>query len=199
MFGRSLHTSLRVLSADRPGPVETQMRKEVASFQLPQTIDLSVIKPGPDGKRAYSEKIKRLASEVASLTLLETIDLTAVLKETLGITDNDLAVGFGGGVVSGAPTSVAAAPAASAAAAAAAPPAPKEEKPQVDIKLKSFDAASKIKIIKAVRSITNLGLKEAKDLVESAPCTILANVKREDAVKMVEKLKAEVPADYELV
>jgi ribosomal protein L7/L12 len=40
---------------------------------------------------------------------------------------------------------------------------------------------------------------QAKDLVESAPCTILANVKREDAVKMVEKLKAEVPADYELV
>lgn len=101
------------------------------------------------------------------------------------------------------------------------PPTPS----QVDVRLKSFDAASKIKIIKAVRGVTNLGLKEvrvcvvvgsegggnprtpplpalppqAKDLVESAPCTILTGVKREEAAKVVEKLKAEVPAEYELV
>ncbi len=103
---------------------------------------------------------------------------------------------------------------------------------QVDIKLLSFKADSKIKVIKEVRSITSLGLKEvraahssparwhtcapsphpqplitthphyalqAKELVEGAPCMMMQKVKREDAVKMVEKLKAETGAECELV
>ena len=56
----------------------------------------------------------------------------------------------------------------------------------MDIKLKSFKAESKIKVIKEVRGVTSLGLKEAKELVESAPCTLMTKVKREDALKIVE-------------
>jgi large subunit ribosomal protein L7/L12 len=90
-----------------------------------------------------------------------------------------------------------AAPAAAKAAAPAA--APKEEKTHFDIKLKAFDQKNKIKVIKEVRAVTNLGLKEAKELVESVPATILQKVKKEDAAKIMEKLKAETGAELELV
>jgi large subunit ribosomal protein L7/L12 len=96
-----------------------------------------------------------------------------------------------------APGGAAAAGGKAAAAPAAAPP--KEEKTHVDIKLKGFDAKNKIKVIKEVRAVTNLGLKEAKELVEALPATVLTKVKKEDAAKIVEKLKAETGADLELV
>lgn len=50
---RSIHISSAVYSASKPGPVETKLRKELAGFRLPEALDLSVIKPGPDGKRQY--------------------------------------------------------------------------------------------------------------------------------------------------
>ena len=65
-------------------------------------------------------------------------------------------------------------------------------------KLKAFDAKNKIKVIKEVRGVTSLGLKEAKDLVEAAPCIILAKVKVEDAAKIIEKLKAETGGDFSM-
>ena len=66
----------------------------------------------------------------------------------------------------------------------------KEEKTAFDVKLASFDAKSKIKVIKEVRAITGLGLKEAKELVEGAPSTVKKGVKKEEADELVEKLKA---------
>lgn len=69
----------------------------------------------------------------------------------------------------------------------------------MDIRLKAFDQKNKIKVIKEIRAVTNLGLKEAKDLVEGAPCTVQEKVKREDALKIIEKLKAETGAEFELV
>jgi large subunit ribosomal protein L7/L12 len=82
---------------------------------------------------------------------------------------------------------------------APAPTPPLFRARQFDIKLKAFDAKNKIKVIKEVRGVTNLGLKEAKDLVESAPCLIMQKVKKEDAAKILEKLKAETGAELELV
>ena len=78
------------------------------------------------------------------------------------------------------------------ASGGAAPAAdePKEEKTAFDVKLASFDAKSKIKVIKEVRAITGLGLKEAKELVEGAPSTVKKDVKKEEADELVEKLKA---------
>lgn len=95
---------------------------------------------------------------------------------------------MGGGSAGGAP--------AQAAAAQAAPVAekPKEEAPKekqnYDVELSAIDAASKIKIIKEVRTILNLGLKEAKDMVEKTPCILKAAVKKSEAEELKEKLSA---------
>jgi large subunit ribosomal protein L7/L12 len=71
---------------------------------------------------------------------------------------------------------------------------------QFDIKLKSFPEAKKIKVIKEVRALTNLGLKEAKDLVESAPCVLMTKVKKDEAAKIMAKLQdPETAAVVELV
>lgn len=65
----------------------------------------------------------------------------------------------------------------------------KKEKSHYDIELTKFDAAKKITIIKEIRAILNLGLKEAKEMVESAPVWIKKEVKKEEAEKLAEKLK----------
>ncbi|MBQ9085096.1 MAG: 50S ribosomal protein L7/L12, partial [Clostridia bacterium] len=102
------------------------------------------------------------------LTILELADLVKALEEEFG--------------VSAAP--VAAAPVAGAAAAA-----PVEEKTEFDVILKAA-GASKLNVIKVVREITGLGLKDAKDLVESAPKAIKEAVSKEEAEKIAEQLKA---------
>ena len=63
------------------------------------------------------------------------------------------------------------------------------EKTSFDVKLEKYDATAKIKIIKEVRSFTDLGLKEAKDLVEKAPAILKKGLTKEEATKMIEKLK----------
>ncbi|XP_020242723.1 uncharacterized protein LOC109820938 [Asparagus officinalis] len=65
----------------------------------------------------------------------------------------------------------------------------KKEKTAFDVKLEGFDAAAKIKVIKEVRGFTELGLKEAKELVEKAPVVVKSGVTKEEAEKIVEKLK----------
>lgn len=66
---------------------------------------------------------------------------------------------------------------------------PAEVKTHFDVKLTAFDAKAKIKIIKEVRAATSLGLKEAKELVESAPCVLVKDMKKEDAEAFMETLK----------
>ncbi|XP_072069866.1 uncharacterized protein [Arachis hypogaea] len=66
----------------------------------------------------------------------------------------------------------------------------KAEKTAFDVKLEKFDAAAKIKVIKEVRTFTNLGLKEAKDLVEKVPAVLKQGVTKEEANEIIEKLKA---------
>lgn len=94
------------------------------------------------------------------------------------------------GVSAAAPMMMGAMPAAGAAAAAAAPAEPVEEQTEFDVILKSF-GANKINVIKAVRALTNLGLKEAKDLVESAPAPVLQAISKEAAADAKAKLEAE--------
>ena len=115
-----------------------------------------------------NEKSTQILEIVKGLTILELADLVKALEEEFG--------------VSAAP--VAAAPVAGAAAAA-----PVEEKTEFDVILKAA-GASKLNVIKAVREITGLGLKEAKDLVESAPKAIKEGVSKEEAEKIAEQLKA---------
>src|SRR6202044_1586866 len=104
--------------------------------------------------------INAIAEQIQGLTLLEASQLVKLLEERLG--------------VSAAAASVAAAPAAGGAAAAA----PVEEKTEFSVVLTAV-GANKINVIKAVREVTSLGLKEAKDLVDGAPKTIKEGVNKE--------------------
>ena len=115
-----------------------------------------------------NEKTTQILDIVKGLTILELADLVKALEEEFG--------------VSAAP--VAAAPVAGAAAAA-----PVEEKTEFDVILKSA-GANKLAVIKVAREITGLGLKDAKDLVESAPKAIKEAVAKEEADKIAEQLKA---------
>ena len=114
------------------------------------------------------EKIQQILDIIDTLTILELSDLVKALEEKYG--------------VSAAPVAVAAAP-----GAAAAPVV--EEKTEFDVVLKSA-GANKLAVIKVAREITGLGLKDAKDLVESAPKTIKEAVAKEEAEKIAEQLKA---------
>ena len=113
------------------------------------------------------EKIENLIAEIEKLTVLELADLVKAIEEKFG--------------VSAAAAVVAAGPAAAGAAAA--------EKTEFNVVLKDA-GATKIAVIKAVREATGLGLKEAKDLVDTAPQTVKENMPKEDAEKLVEALKA---------
>ena len=116
-----------------------------------------------------NEKTTQILDLVKGLTILELADLVKALEEEFG--------------VSAAPVAVAAAPGAAAAAPAA------EEKTEFDVILKSA-GANKLAVIKVVREITGLGLKDAKDLVEAAPKTIKEAIAKDEAEKIAEQLKA---------
>ena len=115
-----------------------------------------------------NEKSTQILELVKGLTILELADLVKALEEEFG--------------VSAAPVAVAAAPGAAAAA-------PVEEKTEFDVILKNA-GASKLNVIKVVRELTGLGLKDAKDLVEAAPKTLKEGVAKEEADKIAEQLKA---------
>ena len=113
-----------------------------------------------------SEKVTALVEEVKGLTVLELSELVHTLEEVFGVSAAAAAV---------------AAPAAAAAEAV-------EEKTEFDVILKDA-GASKLNVIKVVRAITGLGLKDAKDLVDNCPKTLKEAVSKEDAEKMVAELK----------
>ena len=112
----------------------------------------------------------QILEAIASMTVLEVSELDKAMEEKFGVT-------------AAAPVAVAAAGAAPAAAAA-------EEKTEFTVVLKSFDEAKKIPVIKEVRAITGLGLKEAKDLVEAGNKTLKENVSKDDAAKIKKQLEA---------
>ena len=122
-----------------------------------------------------SEKVTALVEEVKGLTVLELSELVHTLEEVFGVTAAAAAV---------------AAPAAGGAAEAA------EEKTEFDVILKDA-GASKLNVIKVVRAVTGLGLKDAKDLVDNCPKTLKEAVSKEDAEKMVAELK-EAGAEAEM-
>lgn len=125
-----------------------------------------------------SEKIAKFIEDIKSLSILELKELVKAIEEEFG--------------VSAAPVAVAAGPAAAAGGAAA----PAEEKTEFDVVLKET-GPEKIKVIKVVREITNLGLKEAKDVTEKVPSTIKEGVSKEEAEAIAAKFK-EVGATVEI-
>ena len=121
-----------------------------------------------------SEKITAMIEEVKGLTVLELAELVHALEDEFGV------------------SAAAAAVAAPAAAGAAA----EEEKTEFDVVLKSA-GANKIAVIKVVRALTGLGLKEAKELVDGAPKTLKEGVSKDDADKIAAELK-EAGAEVEI-
>ena len=111
----------------------------------------------------------QILDAIASMTVLEASELVKAMEEKFGVT---------------AAVAVAAAPGAAGGAAAA------EEQTEFNVTLESADASKKIAVIKAVREVTGLGLKEAKDLVEGAPKVLKEGVSKEDAAKIKETIEA---------
>ena len=111
---------------------------------------------------------EELVNAIAELTVLELSELVKAIEEKFGVK--------------------AAAPAVAVAAAAAPAAAAAEEKDEFNVVLAAVDAAKKIAVIKVVREITGLGLKEAKDLVEGAPKAVKENVAKAEAEELKKKI-----------
>jgi large subunit ribosomal protein L7/L12 len=116
--------------------------------------------------------LQKLVDELSALTVLEAAELSKLLEEKWGVS-------------AAAPVAVAAAP---AAAGAAAPAAPVEEQTEFTVILANA-GDKKINVIKEVRTITGLGLKEAKDLVESAPKPVKEGVSKDEVAKIKKMLE----------
>lgn len=122
-----------------------------------------------------ADKVAKLIEDVKALTVLELSELVKALEEEFGVS-------------AAAPVAVAAAPVAAAAA--------EEEKTEFDVILKAA-GAEKIKVVKAVKDLAGLGLKEAKELVDSAPKAVKEGISKADAEALANALK-EVGAEVEV-
>jgi len=123
-----------------------------------------------------SPKVQEIYDQLLTLNLLETVELVNVLKDKFGYVEVAMA-----------------APAAGGSGGAAAPVEEEKapEKTEFTVRIDKFDSLTKIKIIKEVRTITGLGLKQAKDLVESAPNAVIKkDIPKEEAEALMASLKA---------
>ena len=114
---------------------------------------------------------EEILEAIASMTVLEVSELVKAMEEKFGVS-------------AAAPVAIA------AAGAVAAPAAAVEEQTEFNVILKAFDESKKIAVIKEVRAVTGLGLKEAKDLVEGAPKPLKEGVSKEDATKIKDQVTA---------
>jgi len=110
---------------------------------------------------------EQILESISNMTIMEVVDLVKMMEEKFGVT--------------------AAAPVAAAAAAAAAPAV--EEQTEFTVMLKAYPAEKKVTVIKVIREITGLGLKEAKDLVEGAPSLVKEAVSKADSEKIKKQLE----------
>jgi len=116
---------------------------------------------------AMAASKEQILESISNMTIMEVVDLVKMMEEKFGVT--------------------AAAPVAAAAAAAAAPAA--EEQTEFTVTLKAYPAEKKVTVIKVIREITGLGLKEAKDLVEGAPSLVKEAVSKADSEKIKKQLE----------
>jgi large subunit ribosomal protein L7/L12 len=112
---------------------------------------------------------EQILEAISNMTLMEVVDLVKMMEDKFGVT--------------------AAAPVAAAAAGAGAAAPAAEEQTEFTVTLKAYPAEKKVTVIKVIREITGLGLKEAKDLVEGAPSTVKDGVSKADAEKFKKQLE----------
>ncbi|XP_071693998.1 large ribosomal subunit protein bL12c [Rutidosis leptorrhynchoides] len=181
----ALLRSIRVRSTQREitGPLQSRFfqpdfvpadpKAKPKKYKLPASYDPYGPRPPP------SEKIIKLADKIASLPPEERMQIGPTLRLKLchpsmqSMSVDGVGLGTQGG-----------------SGAGSAKAEEKVEKTSFDIKLEKFEAASKIKVIKEVRTFTSLGLKEAKDIVEKVPVVIKQGVTKEEANDIIEKIKA---------
>ena len=148
---------------------ETETTQETVGEEAAEEKQKAAKAPAKAARAKKSSSLDDIMVTIKEMNVLELAELVKALEEEFGVS--------------------AAAPVAAAAPAAAAPVAEAEEKTTFNVVLKDF-GANKISVIKVVRELTALGLKESKDLVEGAPQSVKEGVSKEDAASMKEKLEA---------
>lgn len=165
-----------------PAKLEEQEEEEIEIDQrrLPTDYDPATFDP-TEHRSPPTERVWRLVDEMSSLTLLEVAELSSIMMKKMAMKDLPIVAVMrpGAGGLAGV----------AAKGQTAAKEEAKPEKSVFELKLDSFDSSSKIKIIKEVRSVTDLGLKEAKEMVEKAPVVFKKGVSKEEAEQIIEKMK----------
>ncbi|KAK4800410.1 hypothetical protein SAY86_020897 [Trapa natans] len=162
---------------------EEEEEVEIDQRRLPADYDPETFDP-TEHRSPPTEKVFRLVDEISGLTLVEVAELSSIMMRKLGMTAPPVIGVMKGGGAAGL------AGMAMKANAAAAKEEKKTEKTVFELKLESYEASAKIKVIKEVRSSTELGLKEAKDLVEKTPSVFKKGVSKEEGEQIIEKMKA---------
>ncbi|KAE8706603.1 50S ribosomal protein L7/L12 [Hibiscus syriacus] len=157
---------------------------EIDQRRLPADYDPSNFDP-TEHRSPPTERVWRLVDEISALTLSEIAELGSIIMKKRGITEPPTV-----GVMKAAAAAGLTMKAAGGGGAAASKEEKKPDKTVFELKLESYDAASKIKVIKEVRSFTDLGLKEAKDLIEKTPSVLKKGVSKEEGEQIIEKMKA---------
>ncbi|KAK4487993.1 hypothetical protein RD792_003732 [Penstemon davidsonii] len=157
---------------------EDEEEVEIDQRRLPTDYDPATFDP-TEHRSPPTERVWKLVDEIAGLTLVETAELSSIMMRKLGMKERPIV-----GVMKPGAAGVA------MKTTAAAKEEKKPEKTAFELKIESYDAASKLKVIKEIRSFTDLGLKEAKDLVEKVPAVVKKGVSKEEAEKIIEKMKA---------
>lgn len=152
---------------------EKIMLEDYGPGEEPEMVKLPPIDDG-SGKILADPELYALADEIVAMNMLEVKELVDRISEHFGFEDDD--EDFSGGMMGGGDD--------------AAAEEEVVEKTAFDLKLTGFDAKSKIKVIKEVRAITGLGLKEAKEMVEGAPKTLKGDINMEEAEELKAKLEA---------
>ncbi|XP_073127462.1 uncharacterized protein [Henckelia pumila] len=158
---------------------EDEQEVEIDQRRLPADYDASNFDP-TEHRSPPTQRVWNLVDEISGLTLAEAAELSSIMMRKLGMKEMPVVgvmkAGAGGGV---------------AVKAAMAPKEEKKpEKTAFELKMDSYEAASKLKVIKEIRTFTDLGLKEAKALVENTPAVLKKGVSKEEAEKIIEAMKA---------
>ncbi|OWM87106.1 uncharacterized protein LOC116206296 [Punica granatum] len=161
---------------------EEEEEVEIDQRRLPADYDPATFDP-TEHRSPPTERVFRLVDEISGLTLVEVAELSSIMMKKLGMTEPPTIGVMKGGAAAGL-TGMA------MKATAAAKEEKKPEKTVFELKLESYEASAKIKVIKEVRGFTDLGLKEAKDLVEKTPSVFKKGVSKEEGEQIIEKMKA---------
>ena len=193
--GRSVSPSLNAINFNwtlsrglsQPAKIEEEEEEvEIDQRRLPADYDPANFDP-TEHRSPPTERVWKLVDEISALTLSEVTELGSIIMTRKGMKEPPVVgvmkagtaglAGLAGMSMKGGP-------------AAPAKEEKKSEKTVFELKLESYEASAKIKIIKEVRGFTDLGLKEAKELVEKTPSVLKKGVSKEEAEQIIEKMKA---------